>query len=166
MALPPKLKRENDDPDLNRTQMELDKMIRDFQLSKTTMWSTLITINGIFLAFFSVFFNRNMFTKCTEMPLAISIVLPILLTFLLFFMNYYLKREAVKTAKLIFEWTRKKINNEDGLSLAREIHIREDKRNKDEIKLEEIIKWFQISAITLTVFSCVYICILTMFSDP
>jgi hypothetical protein len=87
---------ENNDPTIKRSEEELSRYQAVLYSANYSLWSSILTINGIFLAFSSAFSGRYALPPFLPIFLSSIFMLPILIVLFLFYINKKSKNEYFK----------------------------------------------------------------------
>lgn len=92
---------ENNDPTIRRSEEELSRYQAVLYSASYSLWSSILTINGIFLAFSSAFSYRYELPPFLLIILNAIFMLPILIILFLFYINKRSKNEYFKTYYIV-----------------------------------------------------------------
>jgi hypothetical protein len=156
--------KENSDPTLKRTEEELSREQAILNSANTSLWSAILTINGIFLAFSFNFLNKCTLPHVISATFSILFAIPILLILCLFYLSRTLRKENFKTYQIIHNVILGNLREIDTTDIAKDA-IGQDKRARKINKRFKIINnCFEIVSIFMTFISVLLILILILIN--
>lgn len=123
--------KEDSDPLLKRCEDEHSKFQAIVQSSKSSLWSSLLTINGLFIAFT---LNKSAWPCDVHFISTILFVIPALIVLWLFYIDKYSKTEFLKVYTLITEIVKENLRNTDTQIKAKEA----GNKNKKAVHIKKI----------------------------
>lgn len=140
----------DNDPKVQKAESDLDQMKNKMHVATMSLWSSLLTINSIFLALFSTIFNRNLLNRIDLVLFSCLITIPIFSVLLLFIINKSLIGLNYKLTLSIYSWILDKLLNKSPNESAKNAKDNRDKTVKIAVVFNFINCFLETTSIICT----------------
>ena len=157
--------KENNNPVLKTAEEERSKTQALVQAANVSLWTAILTINGIFLAFTFNFFNKNELPQIIAILFTSLFTVPILLVLILFYLNKRLKEESNLMDHFTYLCILKKGREETYTNEAEAAISKKEKTKDISRKFNVANQAFGNIAIVLTFISVICVFLFVVFFD-
>jgi hypothetical protein len=154
----------NKNPTIQMLTNQLAQRMSMINSARTALWSSLLTSNSIFFAFFYFVTNRHYFPGYITIPLVIILLIPMIISLCLFLFNKHSNEECHKLELLTYDRIFDYVKTQKEQEKNNECTIQENRCKQVERNTKFIIKYFEPIAVYVTMFSLVAIVVLFIIS--
>jgi hypothetical protein len=153
---------DDEDSTLKRDKEELYRLQALTQSSRSSLWSALLTINGIFIAFT---LNQDSWPPSIHLLFMVLFIIPAIITLWLFYLAKYSSNENLNAQSMAIEMIKKVCRHQDPHPEAKSTLYHFDKAEKPSRALNSIGIILEKVAIIITGLSIFGMILLVIFSN-